>query len=598
MTERWRKKLGDLDNQGPSDDVFERAKEGPTRADEPLPGMRPSKRVITIVVAFAIFALGISAFAIPALRMNDAAPRGGAGATLMPLWPSQSPDQLDALQTSADAGSADWALSPQGVAAKFGQDVMGWPDAVAQRNAEPHCYVQQGASSSPVQCSSLPVGGFSVPAGVPPDLAQATPSANVGPVTWLALYECTACVNASPSEWIQVYQPLNQGPGGIWAVLQAQGEASVSVTVGQVVHDGASVSGTFYGVGNGSVVPTFGYGSCALGVASSTFHAPAESGVAAIQIDVQLSGCEGAQPGYVWAAFATSSLAGPESARLDPITAGAQSGTLASLTAASVTMIFPDGGVVAASTVTEPTTAVSPSAVAPVTWSSYSDPMGFTIDLPSDWGKTSIQDELVMSAPSGEPYVQINRVDARPRDDSSFPLDYSSMASDPQAHFYSGGQTFIIQWLTGSAAPPTAADTADFKRITESISFPPWTPGDVRNGWTSVGKVLPSASAEWITFGGDHYVASYGPPRALLGPGPACPSATYEIRETGVAVATCGNGDSGSWDYTTGASGFPGATFRNDLATHPAVLSWDGQLLVLLPGSESLSPVPTVSPTP
>jgi hypothetical protein len=262
-------------------------------------------------------------------------------------------------------------------------------------------------------------------------------------------------------------------------------------------------------------------------------------------------------------------------------------------------MIFPDGGAAGAPSVTEPTTTSPPSIVAePVTPTSYTDPMGFTVDIPAGWGKTSIADELILSAPSGEPYVQINRVDARPRDDSSFPLDYSSMASDPQPHFYAGGQTFIIQWLTGTGASPTGPDVGDFERITRSISFPSWAPGDERNGWTSVGKVLPSASAEWITYNGEHYVASYGPPRALLGPAPACASGgeTYEIRETGVAVVTCGNGDSAAWDFTTGASGFPGASSRNDLVSHPAVLSSDGQLLVLFPGGESLSPVPTPSP--
>src|SRR6476660_1779518 len=154
----------------------------------------------------------------------------------------------------------------------------------------------------------------------------------------------------------------------------------------------------------------------------------------------------------------------------------------------------------------------------------YTDPMGFSIDIPEGWNQSSAPYELILSAPSGDPYVQINRVPGRPHDDSSFPLDYSSMSSDSQAHLYEGGQTYIIQWLTGSAAAPTAADVSAFEQITRSIAFPAWKEGETREGWTSVGQVLASASAQWITFAGDHYVASYGPPRALLGPAPTCPS--------------------------------------------------------------------------
>jgi hypothetical protein len=169
------------------------------------------------------------------------------------------------------------------------------------------------------------------------------------------------------------------------------------------------------------------------------------------------------------------------------------------------------------------------------------------------------------------------------------------MASDSQPHFYEGGQTFIIQWLTGSAAPPTAEDVANFEQITRSISFPAWKDGETMGGWTSVGQVLPSASAQWITFEGDHYVASYGPPRALLGMAPACSSGgpTYEIRQTGVAAITCANGDTAEWDFTNGKASAGNAGFgSSDLTSYPAVLSSDGQLLVELSPPSSLSPTP------
>ena len=41
---------------------------------------------------------------------------------------------------------------------------------------------------------------------------------------------------------------------------------------------------------------------------------------------------------------------------------------------------------------------------------------------------------------------------------------------------------------------------------------------------TAVGSVLPAATAEWITYRGDHYVAYYGGDggRLLVGPAPTC----------------------------------------------------------------------------
>ena len=127
MTERWRKKLESIDGAAPSDDVFERAKAGAMHPDDALPGPRMSTRVVTIVVAFLVFALAISAFAIPALRMGNET--AGGGSALVPLWPVQTQDGLEQLQAAADRGDAPWALDPEQVVQRFGQQVMGWPDA-------------------------------------------------------------------------------------------------------------------------------------------------------------------------------------------------------------------------------------------------------------------------------------------------------------------------------------------------------------------------------------------------------------------------------------------------------------------------------------
>ena len=132
MTERWRKKLEGIDGASPSDDVFERAKEGPMHSDDPLPGPRMSTRVITIVAAFLVFALAISVFAIPALRMSNTV-AGGAGPGLVAVVAEQSCRSAEKLQEDADAGNADWALHPESLAQTFAQEVMGWSDRACGR---------------------------------------------------------------------------------------------------------------------------------------------------------------------------------------------------------------------------------------------------------------------------------------------------------------------------------------------------------------------------------------------------------------------------------------------------------------------------------
>ena len=170
MTERWRKKLEGIDKQGPSDDVFERAKQGPMHRDEALPGPRMSARVVTIVAAFLVFALAISVFAIPALRMGNQA--AGEGSALLPLWPAQTSDQLEQLQ----ANPPSWALDPQQVAEHFTQEIMGWSTPSA---AEAACDLPAYASSSP---------------SYPP---RPSPAAGSTPLMWVVHRSCGGASAAS-----------------------------------------------------------------------------------------------------------------------------------------------------------------------------------------------------------------------------------------------------------------------------------------------------------------------------------------------------------------------------------------------------------------
>src|SRR3990172_11935491 len=219
MTERWRKKLEGIDGASPSDDVFERAKEGPMHRDDPLPGPRMSTRVVTVIAAFLVFALAISVFAIPALRMGNEA--AGQVTGLLPLWPAQTPDQLEQLQADSPA----WALDPAQVAEHFGQEVMGWAHAwVGEAACDQPLYLGSSPSySSP----SVPVTGNAIlecgsdvywgPSGA--SSAYPVPTSSAGPAQDGAFrtYSIYPYDPTSPpwlgqdSEFVQIYQPLEQG---------------------------------------------------------------------------------------------------------------------------------------------------------------------------------------------------------------------------------------------------------------------------------------------------------------------------------------------------------------------------------------------------
>jgi hypothetical protein len=280
------------------------------------------------------------------------------------------------------------------------------------------------------------------------------------------------------------------------------------------------------------------------------------------------------------------------------------SGTGLELTSfAAVPITFEWSDPTAATPSLSPTVATitpSPTETSGGDWKTHTSGLGFTIDVPSDWGITDVTDELIVSAPGGDPYVQIDRVPNDPlRDDSSFPLDYAAMANDPQAHFRGDGQAFIIQWLTGDGSAPTPEQAAEFDRITSSIAFPATTFGAMQGGWTAVGPILQSASAEWVIYKltGDHYIAALtgGGARTAFGPAPTCSggSGSYEVRETGVAGISCSDGTGGDWDFTTGEPKSGNlAGFDVPLSAWPAVRSWDGWLLV------ELQPIPSPSASP
>jgi len=606
MTERWRKKLGDLDKTGPGEDVFERAKEGPTHPDEALVGPKMSTRIGTVVVAFAVFALAISAFAIPALRMGG--DQAAAGGGLFPVWPAQSPDDLQQLQADADAGNAAWALSPEGVVQQFSHQVMGWPDAAVSDADMVGCTANYPTG---VLMSGPPTPGISCvgvgyptavtgdgPGTLSPD--RGAPSSGGGApmggfrqfLVWQNLDTTGDLVpdGAPFQEVVVVYQPLEQGDGQIWAVLEARSpNIDVPLSWGQTVHDGASISAGF----NTDLEPTLGYTACDQSVASSTFHSPGGAGKG-IEMTVSLpatASCSGQLPGYVWATASPRSLAAPDGGVLiDPLV-GPPPGGLSGLTAEPIVAVFSETGAVQT---VGPTPTETPSDL-PLTWTTYTHPLGWSVDVPPGW--TTQEYEGVGAGFSGDGLsVSFTRGGVNDSDDSSFPLDPDG--------FFIQGEGGLIGSLNGDGMPYKFVVTEDgttltklsavqkplIDRMIRSISFEPWSVGEERNGYTAVGSVLPAATAEWITYQGDHYVAYYDGAggRALLGPAPACAEGqgTYEIRETGEAGITCASGTASwkaNWNFATGALKASDLTGVGPLATHLAVLSWDGWLLARLP---------------
>ena len=408
---------------------------------------------------------------------------------------------------------------------------------------------------------------------------------------------------------VVVFQPI--GLEGPWAVLEAKSDLiSISHAPGAELSQGSTVyaSGIVLdhahallgyhasAVGCGETGTTTGFEKTNNDAGTDLPGDIFERAYVRGQLDLSLSPQDGSctrQPGYVFIAVTQQRIT-----TTDPLAGLSSDVGVLAFAAVPATFRFPSA----------PEAAPPPSTLVPTPPSStsstgddtYTSALGFEVDVPSGWSTTDQTDELIVSAPGGDPYVQIVRVpDAPLQDDSSFPLSYAAMASNTQAHFRGDGQTYIIQWLTGDGSAPTSEQVADFERITSSIAFPATKLGEAVNGFMPLGPVLESASAEWVTdkLTGLHYVAALtdGGLRAAFGPAPMCPGGvgSYEVRETDVAAITCPDGSGGDWDFTTGQPKAGNST-GFDLSLHdwPAVRSWDGWLLVRFPTGQAPSPSP------
>jgi hypothetical protein len=224
-----------------------------------------------------------------------------------------------------------------------------------------------------------------------------------------------------------------------------------------------------------------------------------------------------------------------------------------------------------------------------IEWTTYTDVLGWTVDVPPGW--TTQTWAHAGAGFSGDGItVEITRGGgALAHDDSAFPLDPKGFLFQGEGgligKFYGDGLPFGFVVLEDGTTltSMTPAQKAAVYRMISSISFEPWHPREARHGLITVGEVLPAATAQWVEWAGQHYVAYYDGHggRVLMGPVQACAGETFEIRMTGEAGITCSDGTTANWSFSTGAPAQGnGPNWDFPLATRPAVLSWDGDLLV------------------
>ena len=182
-----------------------------------------STRVVTIVVAFLVFALAISVFAIPALRMSGTTAGGRLARSCSLCGRPRRLTSCCSCRPTPTAGSADWALDPGGVAQRFGARRHGLGDVVTRVHslasaAEPYCGTDAAVStelrrnqrwpsaSAPASASRSPTPG---PGGAP----TSPLSGHVihHPRSDQLLRRPVTSVAQSSS---QVYQPLRAGATG------------------------------------------------------------------------------------------------------------------------------------------------------------------------------------------------------------------------------------------------------------------------------------------------------------------------------------------------------------------------------------------------
>ncbi len=619
MTERWRKRLSDLDEVTPSEDVFHRAHDGPQMPDEMIPRPSTGTRVVTGIAAFVVFALAISVFAIPALRMNrDAGSPAGVG--LLPLWPARALDDLEALQARADSGEPDavWATDPAQAARRFGTDVMGWfatnvdesPPAGGEQvivdDYVPPPWLESNAEEPcPDDVACKLAGDYitmrtDVPSAVYPTGYPTSGYTTTVPPLPYRTYSIQRCEKGCSGNLtvVTLYQPLQAGDGSIWAVLEVRSlDAWFNVETAQAIDDGFAIKGGASVSTSGSA--TLGYrsgiGSCDVRDTTSG-NAPVWNETRRIEVGLTPGddmGCADAEAGYVWlgvddADDGTDVMIPPT----DPFDQDADE-VLVALTAVPVTF---QRGTVSSPNATEATEGVTPPpsvfpSPTPVAWSTR-EALGFSIDLPSDWDIWSFQGPLngFRAGPDqqGTPYIEIFVDETAPaEDDSAFPLVVTTLESDDgtESLFRGDGRLFRLRFdltnpIDGSTRPDEFETVA---KIVASIRFEPWTVGETRNGWTAIDRPREDQSY-WAGVGGNQVIAAWtGDGFVIVDAVDTCGEGQNMTVVDGWPVLECPDGTTVSYDVD--GSAFPDnpPEYRASVDVYPAISAYDGHLLAELP---------------
>ena len=321
-----------------------RLRPDPAGPEAPIPPTRTSTRLVTAIVALAIFAIATVAFVVPALRLNKNAGTSATYGEVLPLWPVQTATELQDYQAQADAGKHPEALDPHAVAEAFGHRVLGWDTLFVVLHTDPISKLC-GMAVPGDAAGEWPVGCWSpgLPGQYPgiEDRSGYSPA----PMSTFALFPCDPgpcdLKFYSPVDVI-LYQPLEAGPRGVWAVMAASNAwLNLGVQPGETIRGGSSisVSGSIAS-GDDFRLGAAGVGDCSFAMSTDAFDSSGPLTAASplsSQATVDLgssTGCSPSSPGYVWAAESKESLKGA-----DPLKGGGPA--LNGFSAVPVTLVAP-----------------------------------------------------------------------------------------------------------------------------------------------------------------------------------------------------------------------------------------------------------------
>jgi len=254
----------------------------------------------------------------------------------------------------------------------------------------------------------------------------------------------------------------------------------------------------------------------------------------------------------------------------------------------------------------------TPADNAPLAWATHTDQYGWTIDVPEGWRtqtvpaagggtlgavfigeamsiQVSIEPAPSSSLPHGPKLPP--GLTLPPSNDSRFPLSADQLLAQVEGglggKFNGDGQRFDVLVLSPFLPDPLPRTDADIlNHMIGSISFQPWTPGELRHGWAAI--ETPTQDVSWITVRGGEYILFrtadgyrlYGS-ISCAGKPPSGTSATSD----GFAVLDCPDGS--SWEMNApGASGGGGDAAKNDPPPEWLVVTaHDGTLIAfVIPG--------------